>query len=256
MRRRTRFAVLAAIVGMSISVFGVVPSDADTGSNSSWCTTHDKVAIIGTSADTGYGTTGYPADGETYEQTAYGWTFRFGESLHAQWGTTVQNYSHNGALAADYLPGGRWPTTTGAVADITTQQPDLVIIDVGGNEFNAQVSPTTFVNNLTTLVNDVKAARPGVTILMSIYAELLWAPNPWASTENYTWDQYATQIYNTAVSEGVALVDMRQYIPSAGDPNQPNPSPWTSDNIHLNDAGNLAEYGAFWGWTSSIASIC
>jgi lysophospholipase L1-like esterase len=257
MKRSLKLLTVTLVTGLTVAVSGAIPSSADTsGPGSAWCTTHNNVAIIGTSADTGYGTTGYPTDAQTYQPTPYGWTFRFGQSLYGQWGTTVQNYAHNGALASDYLPGGRWSSTTGATADITTHQPDLVIIDLGGNEFYSQVPPTTFATDLTTVVNNVKAAQPDATILMSIYAQLLWTPNPYASTENYTWDQYATQIYNTAVNEGVALVDMRQYVPPAGIADLPNPSPWTSDNIHLNDAGNLAEYGAFWGWTSSIASTC
>lgn len=245
----------ASLAALTVTLVNAVPSDAATA-NPTWCTSQHNVGIIGTSAETGYGTTGYPSGADTYQQTLYGWTFRFGQSLYGQWGTTVENYAHNGALASDFLPGGRWASTTSAISDITAKQPELVIIDLGGNEFNSQVSPTTFAVNLKSVVDNVKAARPDVTILMSIYAELLWTPNPYASTESYTWDQYATQIYNTAVQEGVALIDMRQYIPPAGSANLPNPSPWTGDNIHLNDAGNLAEYGGFWGWASSIASIC
>jgi acyl-CoA thioesterase I len=255
MRRKSKLITTASVTVLATTLFGAVPSDAATA-QSTWCVSQHNVAIIGTSADTGYGTTGYPTDADTYQQTRYGWTFRFGQSLYGQWGTKIENYAHNGALAADYLPGGRWSTTTGAIADITTNQPELVIIDLGGNEFNAQVPPSTFAANLKTVVDNVKTARPGATILMSIYAQLQWAPNPWAATENYTWDQYGTQIYNTAVQEGVALIDMRQYIPPADSAALPNPSPWNPDNIHLNDAGNLAEYGGFWGWASSIASIC
>jgi hypothetical protein len=257
MQRRTRFIAAVAAATLAAAVFGAFPSDAATATaNASWCTTHDNVAIIGTSAETGYGTTGYPANAQTYQPTTWGWTYRFAQSLVGGWGTKVQNYAHNGAMASDFLPGGRWTTTTGAMSDIASVGPNLVIIDLGGNEFYSQVTPATFAANLTSVVNDVKAASPGASILLSIYAQLLWAPNQWASTETYTWDQYATQIYDTAVNEGVALIDMRQYVPPAGSANLPNPSPWYSDNIHLNDAGNLAEYGGFWGWTSSIASLC
>lgn len=255
MTRKATLITATVVAALVATVVDAVPSDA-ASSSSAWCTSHNNVAILGTSADTGYGTTGYPTDSQTYQPTVYGWTLRIANSLHAQWGTTVENYAHNGALAADYLPSGRWSDTTSAIADITTKQPELVIIDLGGNEFYSQTPPDTFATNLKTVVDQVKTARPGATILMSIYAELAWTPNPDASTENYTWTQYATQIYNTAVTEGIALIDMRQYIPPAGSTNLPNPSPWNPDNIHLNDAGNLAEYGGFWGWTSSIASIC
>ncbi|WP_329072596.1 SGNH/GDSL hydrolase family protein [Amycolatopsis sp. NBC_01480] len=252
-----RIAVLAtALTSALVAVLaGTSPTDAAT-TDASWCTTHDKVAILGTSADTGYGTTGYPADADTYRPTTYGWTTKINLSLASQWGTVTTNHSHNGAMAMDYLTGGRWPDTTAALADITTTKPNLIIIDLGGNEFWSQVTPSTFGANLTTVVNDVKAATPGATILLSIYPQLKWTPNPYAGTENYTWDSYAQQIYNTAVNTQEALIDLRQYVPPAGNPNLPNPSPWTADNIHLNDAGNLIEYGGYWGWASAIASVC
>jgi acyl-CoA thioesterase-1 len=259
MIRRPLRLVLAAALALGAVAAVVVPSEAATpaaATGASWCTSQKDVAIIGTSAETGYGTTGYPTDAQTYEPTAWGWTNRFSQSLSGGWGTVVQNYAHNGAMASDFLSGGRWPNTTGALADIATKAPNLVIIDLGANEFYTQLDPATFAANLKTVIDDVKSAAPGSSILLSIYAQLLWAPNQWASTETNQWPVYATQIYNTAVAEGVALVDMRQYIPNAGSANLPSPSPWYTDNLHLNDAGNLAEYGAFWGWTSSIASLC
>jgi acyl-CoA thioesterase-1 len=140
---------------------------------------------------------------------------------------------------------------------MATSQPALVVIDLGGNEFLSQKDPAQFATDFAKVIDNVRAARPDATILLSIYAELKWAPNQWSPpTQAYTWSAYATQIYNTAVAKGVALVDLRQYIPPAASATLPNPSPWLSDNAHLNDAGNLAEYGAYWGWASSIASIC
>ena len=257
MNRRSKLAAVVGGATLATAVFGAFPSSAATaGTDNSWCTTHNNVAIIGTSADTGYATTGYPSTGQTYQPTTYGWTYRFGQSLAGGWNTKVQNYAHNGALASDYLPGGRWTTTTGAFADMTTVAPNLIIIDLGGNEFYSQVDPATFAANLKTVVDNVKTASPGASILLSIYAQMHWSANQYASTETHTWADYANQIYNTAVSEGVALIDMRQYIPAADSTTLPNPTPWYTDQIHLNDAGNLAEYGGFWGWTSSIASLC
>ncbi|WP_326834238.1 SGNH/GDSL hydrolase family protein [Amycolatopsis rhabdoformis] len=240
-------------VGMSTAV-----TSADAAGQRSWCAAKSNVAIVGTSADTGYGSTGYQSTTDTWASTTYGWTTKFANGVHAQWQTNVQNYSHNGALAADYLPGGRWAGTTGAIADMAAKQPDLVLVDLGGNDFWAQNDPAKFQTDLNNVIDGIRASRPGgVDILMSIYAELKWTPNPYGgNTQKYTWDQYASVIYQTAVAKGTALTDLRQYIPPAGSANLPNPSPWTSDNIHLNDAGNLAEYGMWWGWTASLGSIC
>ncbi|MEV4597137.1 SGNH/GDSL hydrolase family protein [Amycolatopsis sp. NPDC049253] len=259
MRRATfaRFTAVLTLIVLGIGMSTVVTS-ADAAQERSWCARKANVAIIGTSADTGYGSTGYQSTTDTWSPTTYGWTTKFADSLRAQWQTNVQNYSHNGALAADYLPGGRWAGTTGAMADMAAKQPDLVLVDLGGNDLWAQVDPAKFQTDLNNVIDGIRASRPGgVDILMSIYAELKWTPNPYGgNTQKYTWDQYASVIYQTAVAKGTALVDMRQYIPPAGSANLPNPSPWTSDNIHLNDAGNLAEYGMWWGWTSSLGSIC
>ncbi|WP_033289640.1 SGNH/GDSL hydrolase family protein [Amycolatopsis jejuensis] len=253
--RRARIAALLTLVGFGIAVSTSVTADA--AQTSTWCTRKANVAILGTSADTGYGTTGYQSTTDTYAPTTYGWTTKLANDLHAEWGTATKNYAHNGALAADYLPGGRWADTTAALPDLTQRQPDLVLVDLGGNELIAQVDPATFQVNLGKVIDSIRAARPGVDILMSIYAELKWTPNPYGgSTQKYTWSQYASVIHQMAVTKGTALVDLRQYIPPAGAANLPNPSPWTSDNIHLNDAGNLAEYGMWWGWTSSLGSIC
>lgn len=253
--RRARIAALLTLVGFGIAMSPAVAADA--GQTSTWCTKKEQVAILGTSADTGFGATGYQSTTDTYAPTTYGWTTKIANDLHAQWNTTTKNYAHNGAMATDYLPGGRWPDTTGALADLTQRQPDLVLIDLGGNELISQTDPAVFKANLGKVIDNIRAARPGVDILLSIYAELKWTPNPWGGqTQKYFWSQYATSIYDTAVAKGTALVDLRQYIPPAGSANLPNPSPWLSDNVHLNDAGNLAEYGMWWGWTSSLGSIC
>lgn len=252
------FSVVAAlVVAAGIVVGAAAKADAV---QSTWCADHSDIAIVGTSAETGYGTTGYASSTDTYAPTVYGWVTRFTNSMRAQWGTNVHDYAHNGALASDYLPGGRWTGTTGAITDMATYQPDLVLVDLGGNELYSQVDPATFQSNLNMVITNIRAMRPGVDILMSIYAQMKWVPNQYTNppyaAQKYTWDQYATIIYNTAVAQGTALVDMRQYIPNADASPMTNPTVWNTDNIHVNDAGNLAEQGAWWGWASSLASIC
>ncbi|MFF0148783.1 lysophospholipase L1-like esterase [Amycolatopsis sulphurea] len=253
--RKARFVALVSLLALGLGMCTTVGADA--AQERTWCARKGSVAILGTSADTGYATTGYRSATDTYAPTTYGWATKLANDLHAEWGTETRNHSHNGALAADYLPGGRWADTTGALADLTAHTPDLVLVDLGGNELISQADPAKFRGDLEKVIDGIRAARPGVDILMSIYAELKWTPNPYGgSVQRYTWDQYASVIHQTAVAKGTALVDLRQYIPPAGSANLPNPSPWNADGIHLNDAGNLAEYGMWWGWTSSIGSIC
>lgn len=253
MRKVFRFAAVAALIAAVL----VNASSSAGAFQSSWCTSHARVAILGASSETGYGTTGYPAGAETYVPTTYGWTLKYANDLHATWGTVVDNYSHNGAMVSDYLPGGRWTSTSAATTTMGGNHPNLVVVNLGGNELWSQVDPAVFATNLANLIDNIRATVGNVDIMLEIYPELKWAPNPYGgNTQRFTWTQYGDVIYQTAVAKGVGEVDMRQYIPPAAASQQPSPSPWLSDNIHLNDTGNLVEYGAWWGWTSAIASLC
>lgn len=193
---------------------------------------------------------------DTFARTKYGWATKLSDNLTAEWLTVTDNYAHNGAMASDYLPGGRWSSTTGALGKIAATLPPLVLIDLGGNEYWTQRDPAGLQTQLGQIVDQVRAARPEATVLLSIYPELQWRANEYASTKRWDWSAYGAAIYNTAVTKQTALVDLRQTIPAAADPVPTNPDVWTSDRIHLNDAGNLAEYGIWWGWVSSLASVC
>jgi acyl-CoA thioesterase-1 len=234
----------------------------------SWCTDRSDVAILGTSAETGYATTGYSSTTEEFYPTLYGWTTKFANDMHASYGTAVSNFAHNGALSADFLPGGGggqhagqpgWSRQNGAVATFATTQPSIVILDVGGNDFYSQVDPATFRANLNAIIDNIRAQRSDTLILLSIYAQLHWSPNPYTPVPNgpmvWGWGAYAGVIHDVAVAKGTALSDMRQYVPPA-DGTLTAPDVWAADRIHLTDAGNLAEYGAFWGRVSSTWDIC
>src|SRR5439155_22414525 len=104
MSLRGKIAALLSVVSVLALLFANSASAADA--QSTWCAKHANLAIVGASSETGYGTTGYPSGAETFQRTPYGWVTRITDSLHSEWGTNIQNYSHNGALVADYLPGG------------------------------------------------------------------------------------------------------------------------------------------------------
>lgn len=257
MKRRHWFRLGLVTV---LAITGLLASQKADATTPTWCSDKSDLAIIGTSADTGFATTGYNgaapvSDG--YMATTFGWTKRFADLLAAQWGTTTSNYAHNGSMASDYLPGGRWTSTTGAIAAMATTQPSIVVIDEGGNEYYSQVPPATFKANLGAVIDAVHAQRPDALVVLSTYAELDRAAG--VATYGPTvspWSAYATAIRETAVAKGAPMLDLRQYITPAASTSQPSPSLWTSDKIHLNEAGNAVELGAFWGWTSSVWSTC
>jgi len=244
--------LLAGLAGIiTIIALSIVPASAQVASNP-LCTDVSDLAIIGASDDTGYATTGYnnndPVQG--FQRTLYGWATGFADDAHASWGSTTHNYARNGAQVSDYLPGGRFPLTTGAVADMNTYHPDLVMLDLGGNEYYNQINPAVFANNMATLVDNIRAGSPNTVILLSIYAELQYPGKP-----TWDWNTYAGIIYNTAVTKGLPLIDMRQVIPYAGSTTRTSPDVWNADKIHLNDAGNRAEKAFWWGWFASIKSV-
>lgn len=253
---RKRVALLVTAVAATVMV-AVTPASAQTGTvQIAWCGDQSRVALIGTSADTGYATTGYSSPDDTFARTRYGWATKLADNLHASWQTVTDNYAHNGARSADYLPGGRWASTTTALDQITTNKPPLVLIDLGGNDYWAQRDPAVFKSELGQIIDQIRAARPDVTILLSIYPELRWQPNEFASTKQYDWSAYTAAIFDTAVTKPTALLDLRQTFPAATDPVPTSPNVWAADGIHLNDAGNLGEFGVWWGWISSLASVC
>lgn len=255
-----KLRIFATIVVVFLIAVGIGSLRADSATAPAWCTDKSDVAILGTSADTGYATTGYSSPTDTWQHTTFGWSSVFADNLAATWGTATHNYSHNGSMASDFLPGGRWASTTGAVADFAQYAPSMVLLDLGGNEYWSQVNPATFKANLGTIIDNIRAQRADTVIILSIYAELKWTPNQYTSPPNapqiYGWAAYAQAIYDTAVAKQTALVDLRQTVPAAGSTPMVNPNPWTSDNIHLNEAGNLAESGMWFRWVSSIWSIC
>lgn len=250
----TALAVTAAAAGLYV----VSGPSAQAQTPPPWCADKSQLAIIGASSETGYATTGYPAGAQTFQPTTYGWATRFANSVKSQWQTTTTNYSHNGAMASDYLPGGRWASTMAATADVAARKPSIVLVNLGGNEYWSQASPATFQTTLGTLVDNIRAASPNAVVVLGIYPELKWVQSGDSGNQpqKYSWAQYGTVVYNTAVAKGTALIDLRQYIPPATSTSLPSPSPWYTDGIHQNDAGNLGEYGAWWGWVSSLWSMC
>lgn len=239
LRRALATALLLVLAAMLLAPTGATANTAGT-----WCGDKTHLAIVGASSETGLGTTGYSSPDDGYAPTRYGWTRKVAHNLNVAWGTSTTNYAHNGAMVKDYFPGGRWDTTSTATQDMAATQPDLVIINLGGNEYVNSVDPAVFDTNLTRLVTDIRTARPGVDILFLVYPTFAW-PNT-----QHTWSEYTTIIGRTAANNQAALMDLRQHVDSS---THDTAGLWYTDGAHLNDAGQSAVAAALWGW---LVGVC
>ncbi|MCP2168216.1 SGNH/GDSL hydrolase family protein [Goodfellowiella coeruleoviolacea] len=234
-----------ASAGVSAGVSSTASAEEVTAaSGPTWCTDKSRLVVLGDSAATGYGTTGYPADVQTYVPTENGWVAKMARNL-AGFGTEVTNLAHNGALVADYLPGGRWADTTSAVAQIQQLQPSMVIVELGGNDFYIDRDPEVFARQLRQLVDSIKAAAPSSSIFLVKIWEIGQRESPRAV---HTWSEYGAKMHEVAVATGAGLSDLAQYLPS---PNNDTAGLYLPDRIHLNNAGNLVVHGALYTWMIS-----
>lgn len=222
MRLSTKLAIGA--------VAAVLLASTATASASSgpltWC--HDKtsLAVLGDSGSTGAGVS----------HAENRWT----NVVQGIFGTaTVTNYSHDGAMVSDYLPGGRWTQTTGATADLVGRKPSLVMIELGANEYYNQVDPNVYATNLATLISNVRAASPTSTVVL-VHS---WLIGTTVAPHLYEWSSWEQVMTQAAISGGYGLVLWTQTMPpvvtdTAGLYYFFSPS----DHVgHPNDAGNRVE---------------
>jgi hypothetical protein len=238
--------VLAAIATLvSGSVLNTPAADAAALTNSPWCINRDSLAVVGTSTNTGYQTTGYtlPGPNAGYQPTTYGWYKRTTDQLNSYYGTADDgipfdhyNYSRNGASTHNFLPGGAFDIFSGA-KPLGTFNPNVLIVTFGTNEYLAQLPPATFQTRLNDFISNVYAATTATAILLVIQHEV-GLNNP-----TYPWSQYASVIYNTAVAHQTALLDQRQVVPpsvyNGASPAGLYVSNEAPSKIHLSDAGHM-----------------
>lgn len=230
MHRTLKIAVVALLVAL-LAGPAVQSGQASPLSGTTWCAGKASMALLAGSSGTGQYTTGYTSPDGTYQPTAYGWWTRLARMAQSNFGTTAANYSHTGAQVSDFLPDGRWPTTAGAVSDVAATQPRLVVISLGTNEYLSQVPPAEFAVNLTRLVDEIQQVNPTGNLLIVVQ----WTA--YTVSPVYPWSQYAQVIRDVVVAQNAALLDLRQYIPPATDPD------WSRfyhpDRIHLLDHAHL-----------------
>lgn len=136
--RRIRVSYQASLVGMALMAAVTGCSDAPTYTPVAAGST---VVALGDSLTYGYGTspeTAYP----TVLASLSGWT--------------VVNAGVNGDTSADVLA---------RLDDITAQQPDLVLLGVGGNDVLQRINPETTRSNLVAIIRALKAADSQVILI-------------------------------------------------------------------------------------------
>lgn len=243
-RTRTSLLAVAALIGALF--VGSIPASAG-GAQGSWCGDKSRITVLGGSTSTGYQTVGYVAGGDgTYQPTRNGWWSRVTANAQQAWGTQGTNNARSGALTSDFSAVGRWPVTRDAVPTIAQQQPSLVILQLGVNEYLNQVAPTIFETELRRLVTEVRVARPGVDLLFIVGWRVA---KPGAA---FPWTDYSSGIGRVARDMGGAMIDLRQLMD--GTDSASAHFLYVSDGIHANDAGQLILAGMV--WSQLVASTC
>ena len=199
-----------------------------------YCSGMGRVAILGQSLCTGYGSTGYPEDAVDYQPTDRGWVAQF---ERAYTDTTFFNYAHNGAMVSDFMPGGRWDATVGAVDDIREHKPNRTIIMLGGNEFFQGIDPwSVYFCNLHDLLRRLRNYGAGRLTVLSEYdfpTELAGGEHPQI--------EYRKATALAAALNSAEYVNLACHMPPSSNnedgyyiPDEYGPG----QSVHLTDAGH------------------
>ncbi|MDQ0376481.1 SGNH/GDSL hydrolase family protein [Amycolatopsis thermophila] len=192
-----------------------------------------RVAVLGHSLCTGYGSTGYPGTADDYQPTEHGWVAQL---ARAYTDTVWDNYSHNGAMVSDFFPGGRWPEAVGAIEDIAANRPNRVYILLGGNEYFQGIDPwRAYWCNLRSLISQL---REKVSTRIYVVTEYDFPPE---LGQGFDQIEYRKAAALTAAANGCFHLDLSCSMPPTSDnsagyyiPDEYAPG----QSVHLTDAGH------------------
>jgi acyl-CoA thioesterase I len=263
-KRRLAVNLLVAAVCGAAGLTGSLASPGDASarevsanSMATWCTSQSKAVILGDSTATGYGTTGYPANGTGYVSTTNGWSATLAAQLS---GTQFINLARNGALTSDFLLAGQGvegrpagPLAPDAIARIQTEQPSLVVVMLGANEYGTDRRPEqVYRANLQQLTNGIRAAAPDTSILFvhTWGFDYRWASGTALPIE-YNWAQYEQVMREVAQAAGnTGYLDLTRYMPwaDADTAGLFNQNEFGAGNpVHATSAGNWPVRAAIQG---------
>jgi hypothetical protein len=129
-------------------------------------------------------------------------------------GADAQNPSQNGIHVVNLGYKGTQASTWNAAnqtvwqSEIASLNPTLEIVEFGGNEMSANVTPATFNTNLQTVATNIKAAAPNADCLMQSQVDV---SIPGAT---YNMGQYANAMQDAAVASGCAFINTYDNFPS------------------------------------------
>ena len=119
-------------------------------------------------------------------------------------GIQVYNQGASGTTSADWT-GQNW-------GPLAASTPDLVIIELGGDDWESGATPAQFQANLTTIISDISAAcaetapPPGFLLLTAV------GQTP---TEAYPWSDFVDVMYAVAAaSDNVGVLDLTLRMPA------------------------------------------
>lgn len=226
MRRTVALAAGTALLAAAALTVG---HGASAATGVTWCDDPaGGIAIVGDSASTGYYPPTAPAD--EVVQPAQTWFALEANKEKIQRGANTQVYANNGAMAFDYTdPAGRWPT---AVDGIAQQQPSLVLIELGGNEYRSAIrTPDQFRQDLQNLYTKIHNLSPRSTIGWVAIWQL---QDPGSAT--VPWKSYVDQIFNAALVNLGPEYDLTWYYPALGAPDSLHQIS-SVDHVHLTPVG-------------------
>jgi acyl-CoA thioesterase-1 len=234
---------------MAMAISGCLAPRTTAAVTATWCADQSAIVVLGDSHSTGYGLPDYPGGGG-FEPTAVGWTSTVLRAASERWGTVTTVLAHNGAMASDFLPGGRWPETTSAIEYVHDVQPALVIVELGANEFAGDLAPHEFDERYRGLVAEVQHASPRSAVLLLVPPEMgaRLVPDP-----IHSWDAYTGVIETVAAERGTELLDLGQYLPPGGTPEADGL--YLSDAAHLTEAGHRVVHAAVWTFLEASCGL-
>lgn len=134
-------------------------------------------------------------------------------------GSAVWNGAVPGSIVRDYLPGGRYRFHSEFTMNV---KPSLVILVFRVNDQwqstadPAGYSPAVFKAQMLQLVNEIRAASPSTTVMISIAP---WILDTRIDSGTYgQWD-YIVALWDVYIATGAIWMDWMRFMPKQGEPN-------------------------------------